>query len=89
MTDKTPSPSELLANEFLENAKKFNADVELIKVLKSRTYKIGDSNVLVRAASKGKKSYFFGINYLTIEEINNTWDSTTVKAHFGEPFLFF
>ena len=32
MTDKTPSPSELLANEFLENAKKFNADVELIKV---------------------------------------------------------
>lgn len=71
MTDKTSSPSELLAIEFLENAKKFNADVELIKVLKSRTYKIGDANVLVRAASKGKKSYFFGINYLTIEEINN------------------
>ena len=71
MTDKKISPSELLAQEFLENAKRFNADVELIKVLKSRTYKIGSSNVLVRASSDGNKRYFFGINYLTIEEIAN------------------
>ena len=54
------SPSDLLANSFLEMAKQFNANVELIKVLKSRTFKIGDANVLVRASSEGKyKRYFF------------------------------
>ena len=71
MTDKKPSPSDLLVKDFLDNAKEFNANVELIKVLKSRTYKIGNSNVLVRASSDGNKRYFFGINYLTIEEIAN------------------
>ena len=66
------SPSDLLANSFLEMAKQFNANVELIKVLKSRTFKIGDANVLVRASSEGKnKRYFFGINYITVEEIAN------------------
>ena len=30
--------AESLANEFLQVAKKFQANVELIKVLKSRTY---------------------------------------------------
>jgi hypothetical protein len=52
-------------------AKQFNANVELIKVLKSRTYKIGEANVLVRAASDGNRRYFFGINYITVEEIAN------------------
>ncbi|HMV25816.1 MAG TPA: hypothetical protein PLH27_00910 [bacterium] len=65
------SPSDLLANSFLRMAKQFNANVELIKVLKSRTYKIGDANVLVRASSDGNKRYFFGINYITVEEIAN------------------
>jgi hypothetical protein len=64
-------PSDLLANEFLEKAKEFNANIELIKVLKSRTYHIGNSNVLVRAASEGNRRYFFGINYITIEEMAN------------------
>lgn len=64
--------AELLAGEFLQQAKKFQADVELIKVLKSRTYKIAEANVLVRAATEGKKGgYFFGLNYLTAEEMNN------------------
>ncbi len=57
------SPSDLLAANFLSKAKEFNANVELIKVLKSRTYHIGESNVLVRASSDGNRRYFFGINY--------------------------
>lgn len=69
--DRKISPSDLLAKSFLEMAKKFNANVELIKVLKSRTYKIGEANVLVRASSDGNRRYFFGINYITVEEIAN------------------
>lgn len=64
-------PSDILAAQFLERAKEFNASVELIKVLKSRTYHIADANVLVRAASEGNRRYFFGINYITVEEIAN------------------
>ncbi|MGI8951697.1 MAG: hypothetical protein ACR2FN_08950 [Chitinophagaceae bacterium] len=71
VSTKKLSPSDLLATQFLEKAKEFNASVELIKVLKSRTYKIGEANVLVRASSEGNRRYFFGINYITIEEIAN------------------
>lgn len=60
-----------LANEFLQKAKTLKAEVELIKVLKSRTYKIAEANVLIRAASEGNKTYFFGINYITCEEMAN------------------
>lgn len=69
--DRKISPSDLLAKSFLEMAKQFNANVELVKVLKSRTYKIGEANVLVRASSDGNRRYFFGINYITVEEIAN------------------
>lgn len=68
---KTLTKAELLAYNFLERAKKIQAEVTLIKVLKSRTFKIGNANVLVRAASEGNRRYFFGINYLTIEEMAN------------------
>jgi hypothetical protein len=68
---KTLSPSELLAPQFLKKAKEFQANVQLIKVLKSRTYRIGEANVLVRASSEGDRRYFFGINYITVEEIAN------------------
>ena len=69
---KSKSTAESLATEFLQLAKKFQADVELIKVLKSRTYKIAQANVLVRAATEGKTGrYFYGLNYLTVEEMNN------------------
>ncbi len=47
------SVAESLANEFLQVAKQFQANVEPIKVLKSRTYKIAEANVLVRAATEG------------------------------------
>lgn len=68
---KKLSPSDLLASQFLDRAKEFQASVELIKVLKSRTYHIGEANVLVRASSDGNRRYFFGINYITVEEIAN------------------
>lgn len=65
------SNSDQLSFDFLEKAKQFQSNVELIRVLKSRTYKIGEANVLVRASSEGNKRYFFGINYVTVEEIAN------------------
>jgi hypothetical protein len=65
------SNSDLLAMQFLEKARQYNANVELIKVLRSRTYSIGESNVLIRTASEGNQRYFFGLNYLTVEEIAN------------------
>ncbi|MGE5445613.1 MAG: hypothetical protein ACM3SR_13640 [Ignavibacteriales bacterium] len=71
MNNKTLSPSEILVAEFLEKAKEFQINVELIKVLKARTYKIAEANVLTRAASEGNKRYFFGLNYLTVEEMAN------------------
>lgn len=66
------SNAELLADEFLQLAKRFQARTELIRVLKSRTYKIAEANVLVRAATEGKNGrYFYGLNYLHAEEMNN------------------
>ena len=69
---KSKSVAESLADEFLEVAKDFQASIELIKVLKSRTYKIAQANVLIRAATEGSNGrYFYGLNYLTAEEMNN------------------
>lgn len=65
------SATEKLAHEFLNQAKRVSPDVELIKVLRSRTYRVGSANVLVRAASDGNKKYFFGLNYINAEEIYN------------------
>jgi hypothetical protein len=36
--------SEFLAIQFLECAKTLNANIDLIKVLKSRTYRIGEAH---------------------------------------------
>ncbi len=71
LSNKKFTPTDLLVSAFLEKSKALNANIELIQVLRSRTYKIGESNVLVRAAAVGNRRYFFGINYLTIEEISN------------------
>lgn len=68
---KNLSSSELLVFNFLERAKELQASVELIKVLKSRTYHIGESNVLIRSSTENSRRYFFGINYITVEEISN------------------
>ena len=68
---KNQSNTDRLFLEFLEIAKELQSNVEVIKVLKSRVYQIGKANVLIRAASESKNHYFFGINYITIEEIAN------------------
>jgi hypothetical protein len=81
---KKLSPSDLLVHQFLEQARTFNANVELIKVLKSRTFRIGEANVLVRASSDGNRRYFFGINYITVEEIANL-DNPFVAFICGSP----
>jgi hypothetical protein len=59
--------AESLANDFLQLAKQFQTNVELVKVLKSRTYKIAEANVLIRAATEGRNGRY----YLTAEEMNN------------------
>ncbi len=63
--------TEILFEEFLKKAQLLRANVEPIRVLKARVYQIADANVLIRAASEGNKNYFFGINYITVEEIAN------------------
>lgn len=68
---KAKSKTDLLVNDFLDVAKNYQANVEQLRVLKARVYQIAEANVLIRAASKGNRHYFFGINYITIEEIAN------------------
>jgi hypothetical protein len=65
------SNTEKLAVEFLKKASVYQNNIEPIKVLKARVYRIGNSNVLIRTASEGNRNYFFGINYITIEEMAN------------------
>lgn len=68
---KKISNAERLAREFLVQAIGLKKEIEPIRVLKARVYQIGNSNVLIRAASEGNRRYFFGINYITIEEMAN------------------
>jgi hypothetical protein len=68
---KKKSRTDILVEEFLEQAKALQADVGPVRVLKARVYRISEANVLVRSASEGNRRYFFGINYITIEEIAN------------------
>ncbi len=60
-----------LFENFLDHASALRSEIEPVKVLRSRVFKIGKANVLIRAASEGNRRYFFGINYLTIEEMAN------------------
>ena len=69
---KIRSHTDNLADEFLEKAKELNTLVEPVRVLKTRTYKVGEANILIRASSEGKnKRFFFGLNYINAEEIAN------------------
>ncbi len=63
--------SKNLLSDFLEKAKSLNEEIEPIKILRSNTFKIGNVNVLIRAASDSGKRYFFGLNYINAEEIYN------------------
>jgi len=65
--------TEILAEEFIKKARSLPTHIEPIKILKARVFQIAEANVLIRAASKANTNgrYFFGINYITIEEISN------------------
>lgn len=73
MTAFTSSKTLLL--EFLEIAKSKNQNVEPIKILRVNAFQIGSANVLVRIASDLGKRYFFGLNYISAEEIYNLSNS--------------
>lgn len=61
-----------LFSQFLEKAEGLCTEIEPIRVLKSRTYTIGDANVLIRASIEGRTGrYFFGLNYINAEELAN------------------
>lgn|SRR4030067_1799349 len=66
-----PSNTEILAQDFIKRAGEVNAELQPVKVLKARVYQFANSNVLIRAASERNSRYFFGINYITIEEMAN------------------
>ncbi len=64
-----PAPYAILANAFLEKA---GGKAGITKALKtSSTYQIGKTHVLVRAATRSNNRYFFGIHYITIEDLVN------------------
>lgn len=64
--------TDLQYQKLLEKLQDISPEVEPVKVLKSRVYKVLDSHILICAASLGvRERYFYGINYITIEEIAN------------------
>lgn len=63
--------SDKLLQDFLEKAKALNIEVIPIKILRTNTFSLGNSHVLVRTASDLGKRYFFGLNYINAEEIYN------------------
>ena len=69
---KNLSETDIMLEKFLQHAHNLSSDIEPIRVLRARVYKIGEANVLVRAARMlATHRYFFGINYITLEEIAN------------------
>lgn len=69
---KDVQKTDALVAQFLQKARELHTAIEPIRVLKARAYRIGNANVLIRSASKGKSSrFFFGLNYITAEEVAN------------------
>src|SRR4030081_685234 len=59
-----------LMDDFLRHSGPLGGDGEPVKVLRSNTYRIGNSHVLARVAADTGK-YFFGLNYISAEEVAN------------------
>jgi hypothetical protein len=59
-----------LLHDFLQHVRALGGDVEPVKVLRSNTYRVGNSHVLARVAADTGK-YFFGLNYINAEEVAN------------------
>jgi hypothetical protein len=62
--------AEDLLNDFLQHVRALGGNVEPVKVLRSNTYRVGNSHVLARVAADTGK-YFFGLNYINAEEVAN------------------
>jgi len=72
MASKIRYHTDNLVEQFLQRAKQLDTLIEPIRVLKTRAYRIGDANILIRASSEGgNKRFFFGLNYISAEEIAN------------------
>jgi len=65
--------TDILFEEFLVRAQNLKASIDPLRVLRARVYQIGNANVLIRAAGSSVNNgrYFFGINYITLEEMAN------------------
>lgn len=75
----TKAQTESLADQFIEKLRGMAPDVNPIKVLRARAYKIPNANFLIRASNLGRNGkYFFGLNYITAEEIANLENSFIV-----------
>lgn len=59
-----------LLGHFLQHVRALSENVEPVKVLRSNTYKVGNSRVLARVAADTGK-YFFRLNYVSAEEVAN------------------
>jgi hypothetical protein len=66
-----------LLHDFLQHVRALGGDVEPVKVLRSNTYRVGNSHVLARVAADTGK-YFFGLNYINAEEVANLDNSFVV-----------
>lgn len=67
--------SKKLLNEFLEEARQQNNNLQPEKLLRANAFRIGNSNVLIRVASDNGGRFFFGLNYITAEEMYNLSNS--------------
>jgi hypothetical protein len=60
----------------LGKLRELTPEVDPIKVLRARAYQIPNASFLIRAATLGKNGkYFFGLNYITAEEMANLENS--------------
>jgi hypothetical protein len=59
-----------LLRDFLQHVRALGGDLEPVKVLRSNTFRVGNSHVLARVAADTGK-YFFGLNYINAEEVAN------------------
>lgn len=67
--------SQILLNNFITKAKNLGFSVKPVSILRTNTFSIGNSNVLIRTSSDLGRRYFFGLNYINAEEIYNLENS--------------
>ena len=62
----------IMIESFLEQAKKLFENIEPLKVLRARVYKIGDANVLIRAATMlNTQQYFLSFEVISVLKVNS------------------